>query len=391
MSTSVKSPFSAHIRELYENKSRRAKDLHSQGQKVIGYLCCYVPLELFTATGIIPYRIMGRLDQTISEADSHLETIVCPFIRSCFDLSLKGEYDFLDGIVMPHSCDTVQRIYDIWKYHKKPAFSHFLNLPHMEDESSKRFFLSELQRLKKALEDFTGHEISGRDLQKAIALHNKNRALLRELYRLRTQEPSPISGTDITRLLIAGNTLPVAEYNGLIRGLIREVKESPKMTQEGTRLLVYGSEIDDIAFIKLIEDCGAMVVMDDMCTGTRVFWKDVQAGQETEGLMESLINRYLCDLACPRTYRRRQGSREEDLENRFGYLKNFIQEFNVKGVILYIIRFCDTHEFDAPDVMDYLKKLKIPYLHIEDDYSVTTIGQLKTRVQAFLELVKGEA
>src|SRR3990170_5513942 len=106
MSTSITAPVSKQIIKLHENRAKRAKELRSQGQKVIGYLCCYVPLELFTASGVVPYRIMGSLDQTISEADSHLETIVCPFIRSCFDLALKGDYNFLDGIVMPHSCDT---------------------------------------------------------------------------------------------------------------------------------------------------------------------------------------------------------------------------------------------------------------------------------------------
>ncbi len=385
MSINVAGPASKKIIDLYEHRTARARELHSRGRKVIGYLCCYVPLELFTAAGVVPYRIMGSLDQTISEADSYLETIVCPFIRSCFDIALKGEYDFLDGIVMPHSCDTVQRIYDIWKYHKQPAFSHFLNLPHMEDESSKRFYLKELERLKKALEDFTGHPISEADLKSAVSLHNENRALLRELYSLRRAEPALISGTDVTRLLVVGNTLPVVEYTELIRELIQELRNSGHQTRTGTRLLVYGSEIDDIALIKLIEDCGAQVVMDDMCTGTRVFWNDVVP---KDGLLESLVDRYLCDIVCPRTYRRRTGSREEDLDRRFGYLKSFIEEFNVKGVILYIIRFCDTHEFDAPDVMDYLKKLGIPFLHIEDDYSVTTIGQLKTRVQAFLEVIK---
>lgn len=386
MTRAKNSAVSNQIEELYKDKTKRVRELRSQGHKVIGYLCCYVPLELFTAAGLIPYRIMGSLEQTISEADSYLETIVCPFIRSCFDLALKGEYGFFDGIVMPHSCDTVQRIYDIWKHHTRPAFAHFLNVPHMEDDSSKKFYLKELKRLKRSLEDFTGQEITNQDIKKAIFLHNENRALLRELYSLRRLDPPPISGTDITRLLIVGNTLPITEYNGLIRGLIAELKDTGRQRdKKGARLLVYGSEIDDIAFIKLIEDCGAEVVMDDMCTGTRVFWND--AGIK-ENIMEALVERYLCDIVCPRTYHRRQGSRVEDLQARFSYLKTFINEFDVQGVILYIIRFCDTHEFDAPDVMDYLKSLGIPYLHIEDDYSVTTLGQLKTRIQAFLEVLK---
>jgi benzoyl-CoA reductase/2-hydroxyglutaryl-CoA dehydratase subunit BcrC/BadD/HgdB len=81
------------------------------------------------------------------------------------------------------------------------------------------------------------------------------------------------------------------------------------------------------------------------------------------------------------------GTHQEDLENRFGYLKEFAEEFGVEGVIMYIIRFCDTHEFDVPDVKEYLTGLGLPVLHIEDDYKVSNVGQLRTRIEAFLEII----
>ena len=124
--------------------------------------------------------------------------------------------------------------------------------------------------------------------------------------------------------------------------------------------------------------------MDDLCIGSRFYWHDVEL---TPDPLDGLARRYLEKLVCPRTYRPSPGSHEADLENRFGYLRGYAQEFNVKGGILYIIRFCDTHEFDVPDVREYLQRLGLPTLHIEDDYTLAGIEGLRTRVQAFLEMI----
>src|SRR3989304_2119525 len=111
----------AGVKELYENRIRRAEDLRLSGSKIIGYLCCFPPIELMTAIDLVPCRITGDIKEQVTRGDAYLETLMCPYIRSCFDLAVKGKYDFLDGLVVPHSCDSVQRIYDIWKYYAKPA------------------------------------------------------------------------------------------------------------------------------------------------------------------------------------------------------------------------------------------------------------------------------
>lgn len=148
--------------------------------------------------------------------------------------------------------------------------------------------------------------------------------------------------------------------------------------------MVYGCEIDDIAFMKLVEDSGANIVIDDLCIGTRYYWDDVST---TGDPVKNLADRYLAKVKCARTCYLWPGTREQDLLNRFGYLRDLAKEFNVNGAILYIIRYCDTFELDVPDVRDYLKDAGIPSLHLEDDYSLTSIGGLKTRVQAFLEMI----
>ena len=373
------------VEELYQKRGQRARELNSQGTKVIGYFCCYVPVEFFTALSMVPYRIQGGVNEPITEADTYLETIMCPFVRSAFDLALKNRYDFLDGLVVPHTCDTVQRIYDIWKYYRKPAYSHFINVPHMLQPSSYEFFKEELLTFRRSLERFAGKKMTDEALSGAVQLHNENRSLVGELYDLRKSDPPLTSGVEILKTVVAGMGLPVLEFNDLLRSVIKEIKERGSGPQKKpVRILIYGSVIDDISFVQLIEESEANVVMDDLSTGSRGFWHDVEV---TSDPLDGIVNRYLDKIYCPRTYRPQAETPEKDLDNRFGYVYKFATDFKVNGVILYVIRFCDTYELDAPDFRDYFQKKGLPVLYLEDDYSATTLGQLKTRVQAFLEMI----
>ena len=126
------------------------------------------------------------------------------------------------------------------------------------------------------LEEFSGKKLDEGKLRDAIKLYNRRRALLRELYELRKSDPPLVSGTEITKVLVAGMGIPAAEHIELVQAFIAEVKNRPAPKADGLpRIFIWGNEIDDIAFIRLVEECGAHVVMDDLCTGTRFFWDDV--------------------------------------------------------------------------------------------------------------------
>lgn len=372
------------IEEYYNHRGQRARELHDSGKKIIGYFCCFVPDEIITAFGMVPYRIQGSQSDPIDQADAFLEPMACPFARSCFNQALKGEYDFLDGFVAPHSCDTIERLYPIWRDNKPSPFNHMINVPHMMGPSSTEFYRKELGYFIKSLEQWAGQKLDPARLREAVVLYNRRRALLRELYELRKSEPPLVSGTEMVKVLVAGMGIPAAEHITLVQGFIDEVKQrqQPK-TQKLPRIFIWGNEIDDIAFIQLVEESGARVVMDDLCTGTRFFWEDVQ---ETPDPLEGLADRYL-QTHCPRSNVPQTQTREKDLENRFGYIRRFIRDWQAKGAIFYIVRYCDTCELEGPDLREYLKGMNIPVLMIEDDYSTSTIGQLRTRVQAFLEMI----
>jgi bzd-type benzoyl-CoA reductase N subunit len=364
--------------ELYERRRSRAEDLSRKGKRVIGYFCSYTPVEIFTALDIVPYRIQGKVGRPIEQAGQYLETIVCPYVRSCFDLALSGEYDFLAGVVIPHTCDAMHRVYDIWKYYLKPPYSYSLYVPHMTHPASYEFFQKEITNLKESLELFVNRHASETDILEAIQLHNRSRALLRELYKLRKSDPPLISGTEVMQVLVAGMTIPVQEFNELLWDVITEVRERKPDAERKPRLLISGSEVDDDDLIRLAEESGANVVMDDLCTGSRSFWQDVDP---SKGAIAGLAERYL-GITCPRTYRPGKASQ------RFSYLGDFIREWNVQGVMLYTIRFCDTYQLDAPEMKDYIQSLGLPVLYLEDTYITSPVGQWKTRVEAFLETIE---
>jgi len=374
----------AQLQELYTERSKRARQLHHSGKKVIGYFCCFVPDEIISAFDMVPYRLQGSQSAPIDQADAYIEPMACPFVRSCFNLALNGEYDFLDGFVAPHSCDTVERMYHIWRYYKPAPFTHFINVPHMMGPSSDEFYHKELEFFIKDLEKWSGKKLDTGKFKEAIRLYNQRRAVLRELYELRRPDPPLVSGIEITEVLVAGMGIPAAEHVELVKKFIAEVKgRSKPKPQKLPRIFLWGNEIDDIAFIKLIEESGAYVVMDDLCTGSRFFWDDVP---ETNDPLDGIVSRYL-HIHCPRSNMPKAETRKKDLENRYGYIHRFIKEWNANGVIFYIVRYCDTCELEGPDLREYLNERKLPVLMIEDDYSTSTIGQLRTRVQAFLEMI----
>ena len=187
----------ARARALYEARDDRARELKAQGKRIVGYLCYFAPPEILEAAGLVPYRIRGDIRERVTDADQYVEPYGCPFVRNTFDQAVKGRYDFLDGVVMAHSCDSVQRMYGIWTHYRPAAFTHMVNVPHTVTPASERFFHRELGFFKERVEAFAGAPIDDRALEASIALYNRTRELVWELYQLRKSAPPLISGAEM--------------------------------------------------------------------------------------------------------------------------------------------------------------------------------------------------
>jgi benzoyl-CoA reductase subunit C len=363
---------------LNEETIRRIKA--ETGKPVIGYLCCFAPPEIISAAGAIPYRITGIPGSDNSAADAYTEPYGCTYVRNILARATKGELDFIDGLVISHSCDMVQRLYGIWTYYHPLSYSFLFNVPHQVTPWGQRFYKRELGFFKESLEKYTGRRVTHDALKDEIALFNQNRSLVRKLYDLRKGKAPGISGSAILKLLMAGGALPAQVFQeklktALEQALITGEQETVKPAKP--RILIWGSIMDNPALFRMVEEAGALVVADDTCIGFRVWEKDVP---QTADPYDGLTEHYFINFQCPRTDRG-PGSK------RFDYLLERAREYKADGVIGYIISFCDPHKFDYPDLRDHLKAAGLPMLLIDDNYSFEPAGAIETRLQAFIEML----
>ena len=371
--------------KYYNEYGSRARELKGSGTPVIGYLSALCPVEILSAAGVLPLRLKGNVSEAITKADAHMETIVCPFVRNVFDAALKGRYDYLDGMVLPHQCDSMERTSDVWSYNLKLPYWHFLNFPHVTDSPSLAFTGEILRIFIGTLERFTGKKITHDMLARAVEAHNKNRRSMRALYDLRKADPPAISGTEMMKVIVAAMSLPVDESTALIEGVAGEVRHR-KAGSDGrsARIMLVGDQIDDVAIIEAIEGTGASLVMDDLSIGSKMYWQDVDA---TPDPVQGIAERYLRKLKLPTTYIDSGDNYQAGLEARFGHMVRYIEEFKVKGVILFIYKYCDPYGFEVPAVKSFIESTGTPVLYIEDEYSVSSLSRVKTRIEAFLEMI----
>lgn len=377
METNLKSKafqeFSNAAETLVNPVLQRWKD---QGGKVVGYFCSTVPEEIITAAGLTPFRMRATGSTGTEESDAFYSSINCSFPRHCFNQVLTGDFKFLDGIVCVNSCDHVRRIYDNWKRFVPTDFIEMMSLPRKTGPDQVGWYTEELAMLKDKVGKHFGVEITDDRLWKAIKLHNETRRLQKKLYELRKQEKPPITGAETLAVMVAGTAMPKEQYNEMLRELLDELSGSEGPGSHRARLLIVGGILDDPAYIKVIEDQGGLVVTDSTCFGSRLMW--VEVDENASDPISALAQYYLTDRpSCPRMY--------GEHDNRTQYVIDMCREFNCDGVIGERLIFCDSWLVEHYMLGQDLKAAGIPMLKLDREYLTSGIGQLRTRVQAFLE------
>ena len=347
-----------------------------QGGKVVGYFCSTVPEEIITAAGLTPFRMRATGSTGTEESDAFYSSINCSFPRHCFNQVLTGDFKFLDGIVCVNSCDHVRRIYDNWKRFVPTDFIEMMSLPRKTGPDQVGWYTEELAMLKDKVGKHFGVEITDDRLWEAVKLHNETRRLQKKLYELRKQEKPPITGAETLAVMVAGTAMPHDQYNEMLRELLDELSGSEGPGGHRARLLIVGGILDDPAYVKVIEDQGGLVVTDSTCFGSRLMW--VEVDENASDPVAALAQYYLTDRpSCPRMY--------GEHDNRTQYVIDMCREFNCDGVIGERLIFCDSWLVEHYMLGQDLKAAGIPMLKLDREYLTSGIGQLRTRVQAFLE------
>ena len=349
------------------------------GGKVVGYFCSYTPEEILYAADILPVRILGSHEpQDVTEA--HIFGMFCPFCRDCLAQGLKGRYDYLDGVMIAQSCLHIRQAYTSWIKHIPTDFSYYLPMPNnVQSPHSVPYLAGEIKAFKSSVEKWIGKEITDENIRNGIKVMNENRGLMHQLYEYKKQENPPISGEETMEVAISQQLVDKKEHSQALIKLIEDLKTATAGKNTGTRLMILGSENDDIPFIQMVESVGGTVVIDDHCIGTRYFWNNVQ--ENNEDLLTSIAKRYVERPACP--------SKDWMERTRVEYIIKLAKDFDAKGAIVIQQKFCDPHEIDIPAIIKELNDADIKTLFLEFDVTVP-IGQFKIRVEAFLEMFQEE-
>jgi len=359
-------------------KSPEILSAKARGQKVMGWVCTYVPEELLHAAGALPVRISGYAKETdLQDGTAYFYVNNCSFARSCLQLGLRGEYAYLDGFVAGSTCDAARRLFDLWRHYVPVPFSHILTVPRKYSERALDLYFSQVVQLKKGLEAHLNVEIADESLMKSIGLYNESRSLLRALNDLRKLDEPPINGSQTMEVMNASSRMPKETFNDRLRELLWDLEHSKPIGKGRARVMIAGSALNNAEFVQSIEHIGGLVVTDELCTGTR-YWADPVIVDHEEPL-KAIARRYLHNFPCARMY---------PSEERFQRMLNLIREFRVDGVISQTIRYCSPYSNDLPLLSDVLNRNGVPMLSLDVEYGTSGSGQILTRVQAFLEMLE---
>jgi bzd-type benzoyl-CoA reductase N subunit len=358
------------------NYARHYKE--TSGNPVVGYLCSYTPEEIIFAAGAHPFRLFASRE-TIRFADSHLQTYSCSLVRGVLDDALAGRLDFLDGVVFPHTCDSIQRLSDIWRLNVPFGFHRDIVLPvKLNTASARQYMIDVIDRFKSDLETNLRREITTDALKESIALFNRIRSDLRKIYAMRSVHPDILSGRELSGLVKASMLMDRRRLAELLTDLVHQLsaKKADGSLQGRKRLILAGGLCSDPDVHSVVEDAGGVVVWDDFCTGTRYIEGDVPEDMEpTEAMAEKLLKRVVCP------------AKHADLHGRADHLLRAARERKADGIVFFLLKFCDPHAFDYPYLKKRLDAGGIPSVLVEVDESPVAEGRIKTRLEAFLEMI----
>jgi bzd-type benzoyl-CoA reductase N subunit len=346
------------------------------GGKVVGTLCSYAPEELILAAGALGFRIVGG-SGAISRADAHLQAYSCSLVRGALEDALAGELDFLDGTVFPHTCDSIQRLSDLWRMNARTGFHLDVVLPvKLDTESARDYMAAVMRRAKSELENLLETTITEEDLRQAVATCNALRERMAALYALRRDRPGIIAGRDMHAITRAAMVMDRRDFLQAVTTVVDELADVPAPQGDYKRILLAGGVCNLPDVYSPIEAAGGAVVWDDLCTGARQLTGTVDMDGD---LLAAIARRYSERAVCP--------AKHAGLRARGEDLVRLARLTEARGVVFFYLKFCDPHAFDYPYLKEMLAAADVPSLLVELEEQTASDGQFQTRCEAFMEMI----
>ncbi len=345
-------------------------------KKIVGSTLADVPEEVVYAFGALPVTLLGT-HRPLKKAPSLLPDNACSLARSNLELALSYEGDLFDGFVLPQVCDTTQHMCDIWRINFPDKYVENILLPRQIDRESARYWVrEETERLISSLGDWTKKQITDADLKESIKLHNENKRLLKELYEIKRKAPATLSNKALFALIKLSMQVDKKEFNETLKKIRQNltIKEGTGYTN----VILTGITCDPLEIYDLFDELKLNVVMDTLVTGSRYL----------DGMVDE--NMSPIDGMTARHFKRGFYSPiHDDVFKNVEALKALYRQYNAKAIIYVHIEFCESEEYDLPDLKKAIKQEGMPIHVLVTEYQTLSLSHVGTRLQAFFESLQG--
>lgn len=349
-----------------------------KGRKVIGSTLADVPEEVISAFGFLPVTLLGT-HKPLKKAPSLLPDNACSLARSNLELALTYERDLFDGFVLPQVCDTTQHMCDIWRMNFKDTYVESILLPRQVDRQSARYWVrEEIERLISSLAGWSGSAMKDRDLEESIIAHNENKRLLKELYDIKRENPATLTNKQLFSLIKLSMQVDKREMNETLKA----VRESVRVSEgEGyLPIILTGITCDPPELFDLFDEIKLNVVADTLVTGSRYL----------EGIVDEAKDPL--DALTERHFKRGFYSPiHDDVFRNARDLATLYRTYGARAIVYVHIEFCESEEYDLPDLKAAMKKEGIPFHTLVTEYQTLSFSHARTRLQAFFESLKRQA
>ncbi len=349
------------------------------GKKIIGTFCNLVPEELIYAAGAIPIRLCSGHQDAIRPAEDSFPRDCCSLIKASFGQAVTDQpfMSLCDAVIVPATCDGKKKMAELLNDYVE---TWSLELPQTKDRDwSKRMWLSEMRIIKKRIEDLTGNKIRRKNLKDAILHLKKRYTVMRDMLNIRKGR-SRLRGSDALIIVQSSFFSDVDEWIGHTDKVLEEVKDMDEI--KGPRILLTGAPIilPNFKIPLLIEEFGGHIAIDETCSGSQYMYDPIEVDEWSfEEMMRAVGERYLMPSVCPCFIKS---------EDRIDKVTDMLNTYDIDGVIYHTLRLCLLFDIESRRIGDVMMDKKIPFLHLNTDYSKEDMGQLRTRIEAFLEIIR---
>jgi benzoyl-CoA reductase/2-hydroxyglutaryl-CoA dehydratase subunit BcrC/BadD/HgdB len=359
-----------------------ARAVRQKGGRSAAVLCGLVPPEILHAAGALPMRLRATGHSSTDLGSTYFAQTHCSLVRHVLDMGLRGQLADFDAVLFATGCDHSRRMFDAWRHaDAAPALRHLVSVSSDSTPAAVAALEHELRKLVEVLRKAWGVELGEEALRAAIALYNRQRRLLGELYELRRSDDCPLTGTDVLALHLTLSSIPVEEGNALLERLLQELPGArAEAAAAPVRLFLASSHFEDLKRMAVIEQFGGRVVHDLMCTGTGFFHGLVDEKKEP---LSALSERGLRRLSCPHA--------ADEIDRRFRFITESVRDWRCSGVVLDRLSFCAIGAAEAFVLRRRLRAQGVAVLELEGELHGGGEGQLRTRLEAFCEQLRNRS